>query len=175
MEEEEPPRVRKEEQTTRKSSHKEFTAHLDRVRELAMALQGKLGEEGEKQENNPQGKRSAETATPEGVKGGNITLEGAKECTTTAGTSDVEEAPNDMLEAVKSSSNEEGQMQKGLPLRRSTRTPTSKVNYASTKGKEPTRSEPGLGSCQLVLERLSSSRVQTRWIDRKARPKGKTR
>ena len=133
MEEEEPPGVRKEEQTTRKRSHEEFTAHLDRVRELAKALQGDLGEEREKQENTPQGKRSAETATPEGVKGGNISLEGAKEVTTTAGTSDVEGAPTTCRR-------QEGRMQKGLPLRRSTRIPTSKVNYASTKGKERARS-----------------------------------
>ena len=37
-------------------------------------------------------------------------------------------------------------MQKGLPVRRSPRTPTSKINYASTKGKERTRSELGPGS-----------------------------
>ena len=97
-EEEETPGVRMEGQTTRKRSQEEFTTHLDRVREPAKALQGDLGEEREKRENTPPGKRSVETMTPEGVKGGNTTPEGAKERTATSAPSDAEEAPNDMPE-----------------------------------------------------------------------------
>ena len=172
-EEGEPPGVRKEEHTTRKRSHEEFTAHLDRVRELAKALQGDLGEEREKQENIPQDKRSTETATPEGVKDGNTTPEGAKERTTTAGQSGVEEIPNDIPEAVESSSDEEGRMQKGLPLRRSTRTPTSKVNYATTKSKERTRSEPGPGSGKRPAS--TGKTKQPKDANKVDKPKGKTK
>ena len=97
-EEEETPGERKGGQTTRKRSQEEFTSHLDRVQELAKALQGDLGEEREKQENTSPGKRSVETMTPEGVKGWNITPEGAKERTATSAPSDAEKPPNDMPE-----------------------------------------------------------------------------
>ena len=150
--------MRKGDQTARKRSHEEFTADLDRMRELAKALQGDLGEEREKQKKIPPGKGSFETTTQEGIKGRTTTPEGAKERNVTYAPSDAVKAPDDMLEPVESSSEEEKRVQKGLPLRQSTQAPASKINYASKKGKEHTRSEfQVLGGGQLERERTSSA------------------
>ena len=64
-------------------------------------------------------------------------------------------------------------MQKGLPLSRSTWTPTSKVNYATTKGKERTRSEPSPGSGKRPAS--TGKTKQPKVANKVDRPKGKTK